>query len=214
MPPATSVSARDRMPFGALLVLSMIGFTAITTELLPSGLLPQISAGLNVSEPVAGYLTAGYAAVIVATVIPAAMLLSRIPRHILLVALVLTFAISNALVGLVSDFGAALAARLVGGIAHGLLWTAMAPFVARIVPAHKVGKAMAIVFSGNSLGLAIGAPLGTALGAADRLAGVLPPARGRRRRPRGAWPCGCCPPCGGSRTPRGRRCARRSASPA
>ena len=164
MPPATSASARTRMPFGALLVLSMIGFTAITTELLPSGLLPQISAGLNVSEPVAGYLTAGYAAVIVATVIPAAMLLSRVPRHTLLVALVLTFAISNALVGLVSDFGAALAARLVGGIAHGLLWTTMAPFVARIVPAHKVGKAMAIVFSGNSLGLAIGAPLGTALG--------------------------------------------------
>ena len=164
MSPATSASARDRMPFGALLVLSMIGFTAITTELLPSGLLPQISAGLNVSEPVAGYLTAGYAAIIVATVIPAAMLLARIPRHTLLVALVLTFAISNALVGLVSHFGAALAARLVGGIAHGLLWTAMAPFVARIVPAHKVGKAMAIVFSGNSLGLAIGAPLGTALG--------------------------------------------------
>jgi predicted MFS family arabinose efflux permease len=40
----------------------------------------------------------------------------------------------------------------------------MAPFVARIVPAHKVGKALAIVFSGNSLGLAIGAPVGTALG--------------------------------------------------
>lgn len=38
-----------------------------------------MSAGLNVSEPVAGYLTAGYAAVIVATVIPAALLLSRIP---------------------------------------------------------------------------------------------------------------------------------------
>jgi predicted MFS family arabinose efflux permease len=122
------------MPFGALLVLSMIGFTAITTELLPSGLLPQISSGLNVSEPVAGYLTAGYAAVIVATVIPAAMLLSRVPRHTLLVALVLTFAISNALVGLVSDFGPALAARLVGGIAHGLLWTAMAPLWRALFP--------------------------------------------------------------------------------
>jgi predicted MFS family arabinose efflux permease len=193
------------MPFGALLVLSMIGFTAITTELLPSGLLPQISAGLNVSEPVAGYLTAGYAAIIVATVIPAAMLLARIPRHILLVALVLTFAVSNALVGLVSDFGAALAARLVGGIAHGLLWTAMAPFVARIVPAHKVGKAMAIVFSGNSLGLAIGAPLGTALGA---VVGWRAPVWSSQ-----AWPCGCCPPSAGSRTPRGRPCARRSASP-
>jgi predicted MFS family arabinose efflux permease len=164
MSPATAVPARDRLPVGALLVLAAIGFTAITTELLPSGLLPQISAGLNVSEPVAGYLTAGYAAIIVVAVIPATMLLARVPRNVLLVALMLTFAISNVLVGLVSDFGAALAARLVGGLAHGVLWSTMAPFVARIVPAHKVGKAIAVVFTGNSLGLAIGAPVGTALG--------------------------------------------------
>lgn len=164
MPPATAAPAPERMPLGALLVLAAIGFTAITTELLPSGLLPQISADLNVSEAVAGYLTAGYAAIIVVAVLPATMLLSRVPRKTLLVALVLTFALSNVLVGLVSDFGAALAARFVGGLAHGVLWSTMAPFVARIVPAHKVGKAIAVVFAGNSLGLAIGAPVGTALG--------------------------------------------------
>jgi predicted MFS family arabinose efflux permease len=157
-------SQSNRLPVGALIILAAIGFTAITTELLPSGLLPQISADFRVSEATAGYLTAGYAAIIVVTVIPLSMLLSRIPRHFLLIALILTFAASNALVGIVSDFGPALGSRVVGGIAHGLLWSAMAPFVARIVPAHKVGKALAIVFSGNSLGLAIGAPVGTALG--------------------------------------------------
>ena len=157
-------SQSNRLPVGALIVLAAIGFTAITTELLPSGLLPQISADFRVSEATAGYLTAGYAAIIVVTVIPLSLLLSRVPRHYLLIALILFFAASNALVAVVSDFGAAMGARVVGGIAHGLLWSAMAPFVARIVPAHKVGKALAIVFSGNSLGLAIGAPVGTALG--------------------------------------------------
>ncbi|MDJ0319455.1 MFS transporter [Pseudarthrobacter sp. PS3-L1] len=157
-------SPADRFPLGALLVLAAIGFTAITTELLPSGLLPQISSDLGVSEPVAGYLTAGYAAIIVVTVLPAAMLLSRVPKHTLLLILILTFAASNALIAFVPSFGWALGARLVGGIAHGLLWSTMAPFVARIVPASKVGKALAIVFAGNSLGLAIGAPVGTALG--------------------------------------------------
>jgi predicted MFS family arabinose efflux permease len=152
------------MPVGALIVLAAIGFTAITTELLPSGLLPRISADFKVSEATAGYLTAGYAAIIVVTVIPLSMALARIPRHFLLIALILTFAASNALVAIVSDFGAAMGSRVVGGIAHGLLWSAMAPFVARIVPARKVGKALAIVCSGNSLGLAIGAPVGTALG--------------------------------------------------
>ncbi|MBE4717365.1 MFS transporter [Pseudarthrobacter sp. AB1] len=157
-------SQSNRLPVGALIVLAAIGFTAITTELLPSGLLPQISADFRVSEATAGYLTAGYAAIIVVTVIPLSLLLARVPRHYLLIALILFFAASNALVAIVSDFGAAMGSRVVGGIAHGLLWSAMAPFVARIVPAHKVGKALAIVFSGNSLGLAIGAPVGTALG--------------------------------------------------
>ena len=157
-------SQTNKLPVGALIVLAAIGFTAITTELLPSGLLPQISADFKVSEATAGYLTAGYAAIIVVTVIPLSMALARIPRHFLLIGLILTFAASNALVAIVSDFGAAMGSRVVGGIAHGLLWSAMAPFVARIVPAHKVGKALAIVFSGNSLGLAIGAPVGTALG--------------------------------------------------
>ncbi len=165
MPSVPSAPRTDRLPMAALLILAAIGFTAITTELLPSGLLPQISQGLGVTEPVAGYLTAGYAAVIVVTVIPATVLLARVPRNALLVSLLVTFALSNGLIALVPGFGAAMAARLVGGIAHGLLWSTMAPFVARIVPAHKVGKAMAIVFSGNSLGLAVGAPAGTALGA-------------------------------------------------
>jgi predicted MFS family arabinose efflux permease len=40
----------------------------------------------------------------------------------------------------------------------------MAPYVARIVPAHAVGRAMATVFSGNSIAVAAGAPLGTVLG--------------------------------------------------
>jgi predicted MFS family arabinose efflux permease len=84
-----------------------------------------------VSEATAGYLTAGYAAMTLVTVIPLSKLLSRIPRHFLLVALILTFAASNALVAIVSDFGSAMGSRVVGG------------------------KALAIVFSGNSLGLAI-----------------------------------------------------------
>ncbi|HEY8294271.1 MAG TPA: MFS transporter [Micrococcaceae bacterium] len=155
----------DRLPMAALVILAAIGFTAITTELLPSGLLPQMSSGLGVTEAEAGYLTAGYAAIIVVTVIPATMLFARLPRKTLLVALVVTFALSNVLVGIGANFPSALGARLVGGFAHGLLWSTMAPFVARVVPAHKVGKAMAVVFSGNSLGLAIGAPIGTALGA-------------------------------------------------
>lgn len=164
MSSAATVSAPTRFPLAGLLVMATITFTAVTTQLLPSGLLPQVSEGLKVSEPVAGYLAAAYSAVIVVTVIPAARLLARVPRTTLLISLVLTFAVSNLLVGLAPSFTAAMGARLVGGLAHGLLWITIAPFVSRLVPADKVGRALAIVFSGHSLGMAIGAPLGTMLG--------------------------------------------------
>jgi predicted MFS family arabinose efflux permease len=161
-PPADQ--GQRKLPLPALLVLAAIGFTAITTELLPSGLLPQISRGFGVAESDVGFLTAGYAGIIVLSVIPMTKLTGRVPRKLLLLLLIATFALSNVLIGLSPAFPVAVAARLVGGVAHGLLWSIMAPFVARIVPEDKIGRAMAIVFSGNTLGLAIGAPVGTAVG--------------------------------------------------
>ncbi|MFJ5956796.1 MFS transporter [Paenarthrobacter sp. NPDC092416] len=154
-----------KIPWGGLLLLAAAGFTAVTTELLPSGLLPQISRDLGVEESAVGSLTAVYAAVIVFTALPLSRLLGgRVPRKTLLIATVLTFAVSNVLLALSPHLGLAIAARLLGGIAHGMLWSSMAPYVSRIVPAHSVGKAMAVVFSGTSIALAVGAPIGTFMG--------------------------------------------------
>ncbi|WP_456510264.1 MFS transporter [Arthrobacter sp. TE12231] len=158
-------SPAPRLPWGGLLILAAAGFTAVTTELLPSGLLPQISRDLGVEESAVGSLTAAYAAVIVITAIPLSRLLGgRIRRKTLLIATVVAFAVSNVLLASSPGLGLAIGARLLGGVAHGMLWSGMAPYVARIVPAHAVGKAMAIVFSGTSIALAVGAPIGTLMG--------------------------------------------------
>lgn len=154
-----------KIPWGGLLVLAAAGFTAVTTELLPSGLLPQISRDLGVEESAVGSLTAAYAAIIVFTALPLSRLLGgRVPRKTLLIGTVLAFALSNVLLALSPTLPVAIVARLLGGIAHGMLWSSMAPYVARIVPAHSVGKSMAVVFSGTSIALAIGAPIGTLMG--------------------------------------------------
>jgi predicted MFS family arabinose efflux permease len=105
-----------------------------------------------------------YAGIIVFTVVPMAKLFARLPRNALLGWLVVAFALSNVLIALSPDFTVAVVGRLIGGVAHGLLWSAMAPYVASIVPDHSLGRSMAIVFSGNSLGLAVGTPAATALG--------------------------------------------------
>ncbi|WP_307280884.1 MFS transporter [Arthrobacter sp. W4I7] len=148
------------------MILAAIGFTSITTELLPAGLLPQISSGFGVPEPQVGYLATGYAGIIVITVLPLTKICARVPRKTLLVLAVAAIALSNVLVAFSPTFAVSVSARLIGGIAHGLLWSVMAPFVARLVREFKVGKAMAIVFGGNNLGLAVGTPLSTALGSA------------------------------------------------
>lgn len=162
---ATKTRPATKIPWGGLLVLAAAGFTAVTTELLPSGLLPQISRDLGVDESAVGSLTAVYAAIIVFTALPLSrFLVGRVPRKTLLIATVLAFAVSNVLLALSPSLGWAIGARLLGGIAHGMLWSSMAPYVARIVPAHSVGKSMAVVFSGNSIALAVGAPIGTLMG--------------------------------------------------
>lgn len=152
------------LPLLPLLVLSAVGFASVSTELLPAGLLPDIGASFEVSESAAGLLTAGYAGVIVVSVIPLVALTARLPRRPLLLAGLIAFVASNVLLAVSPTFAVAVGARMVGGVAHGLVWALMAPYVARIVPPDRVGRGMAIVFAGNSAGAAAGAPLATALG--------------------------------------------------
>lgn len=57
-PISSAISAGPAFPLAAMTLLATIAFTAIATELLPSGPFPQISTGLPVAEPVASYLAA------------------------------------------------------------------------------------------------------------------------------------------------------------
>ncbi|WP_258725060.1 hypothetical protein [Cellulomonas sp. NS3] len=44
----------DRLPWRALSVLALLGFLLVSTETMPAGLLPLISAGMGTSEGIAG----------------------------------------------------------------------------------------------------------------------------------------------------------------
>ena len=55
------VDTRERLPLGALLALATAGFITVLTEAMPAGLLPQMSAGLNVSQALIGQLVTLYA---------------------------------------------------------------------------------------------------------------------------------------------------------
>ncbi|BCQ47735.1 hypothetical protein ERHA55_52620 (plasmid) [Erwinia rhapontici] len=51
----------QQLPVFALLALAMAGFICILTETIPAGLLPEMSAGLDISPSLAGQLVTAYA---------------------------------------------------------------------------------------------------------------------------------------------------------
>jgi O-antigen ligase len=79
----------------ALVVLSIAAFAFVTTESLPIGLLPLISAGLGASAPDVGVLVTAYALVVVVASIPLTHITRRVSRRPLLAGLVGVFAVAT-----------------------------------------------------------------------------------------------------------------------
>ena len=154
------------MPIPVLSVLAAAVFAAITTEVLPVGLLPIISRDLGTSDSRVGLLVSAYAVVVALGSIPLTAVMVRWPRKQVLSGLLVIYAISNALLAGTDQFSVTLMARLIGGLAHaGFFSIVIAAAVAVVAPA-KAGRAVAVVQAGNALALSVGIPLGTALGTA------------------------------------------------
>ncbi|WP_405875987.1 MFS transporter [Streptomyces sp. NBC_00005] len=154
------------LPWPGLLALSTAAFTAVMTELLPAGLLPRMAPDLGVSEARVGFLVTGYAVASFAAAIPLTALLRGLPRRPVLVGALLGFTVSNTVVALSSSYALTFAARLVAGCMGGLLWAMLVGYAARMVPAERRGRAIAIVLAGITLALSLGVPAGAALAGA------------------------------------------------
>lgn len=91
-----------RLPWAALLALALAGFVNIMTETMPAGLLPQIAAGVGVSEAAAGQWVTAYAAGTVVAAIPSVALTRGLRRKPLLIFAVSGFLVANTITA-VSD---------------------------------------------------------------------------------------------------------------
>ena len=166
MAKGTGTAVPVPLPWPGLLALSTAAFTAVMTELLPAGLLPRMAPALGVSEARVGFLVTGYAAASFAAAIPLTALLRGLPRRRVLVGALAGFAVSNAVVALSSSYALTFAARLLAGAVGGLLWAMLVGYAARMVPAERRGRAIAIVLAGITLALSLGVPAGAALAGA------------------------------------------------
>lgn len=164
--PSAASSDPARLPVAALAVMGAAVFTAIATEVLPVGLLPLMSQGLGVTQARIGLLVSTYAVAVALTSIPLTAFLMRWPARSVLVGLLVTYALSNAVLAAATDYWVAFGARLLGGLAHAGFFSVVFSAAVDLVPRAMAGRAVAVVSAGNALSLALGVPLGTALGVA------------------------------------------------
>ncbi|MFD4622171.1 MFS transporter [Streptomyces sp. NPDC058475] len=151
------------LPLSGLLALSTAAFTAVMTELLPAGLLPRMASALGVPEGRVGFLVTGYALASFLAAVPVTTALRGLPRRQVLIGTLVGFGCCNAVTAASSSYALTFVARLAAGVMGGTLWAMLVGYAARMVPAERRGRAIAIVLAGITLALSLGVPAGTAL---------------------------------------------------
>lgn len=151
-------------PWIGLVTLAGAIFVSVTSEFLPTGLLPEMAAGLGVSVSTTGLLVSIFAGTVVAATTPLTGLTRRFSRKRLVVVVLCVIAAANVLAGLAPTYGVLVAARILGGSAHGLFWGVVATYPAYLVAGKRLGRAIAITAAGGSAAFVLGVPVGTAIG--------------------------------------------------
>ncbi|WP_182376515.1 MFS transporter [Nocardioides sp. WS12] len=149
-----------QLPWPALLVLGAATLVMVTGEMLPTAVLPQMSAGLGVSESAAGLLVSIWAAVVVVASFPLVRLTRGVRRTSVVAASLLVFAVAAAATALAPTYAVVLVARTIGAASVGLLWSTVNAQVADLVPDRLLGRATAVVLGGATLGMVLGTPIG------------------------------------------------------
>jgi predicted MFS family arabinose efflux permease len=164
MPKTGAVPVVKPFPWGGLIVLATAVFLSVTAEMIPTGLLPEMSAGLGVSESQTGLLISFFAFAVVLTSVPLSLLFRRVSRHTLVIGVLIVVALSSLASAAAPSFEFLVGARIVGGMAHGVFWGVVGAYSAHLVPREQIGRAVAITTAGGTLAFVLGVPLATVVG--------------------------------------------------
>ncbi|PRX99048.1 MFS transporter [Allonocardiopsis opalescens] len=152
-----------RAGIGCLLLAS---FAVGTDDFVVAGVLPEISAGLRVSEAAAGQLVTVFSITYAPAAPVIAVLTARLPRRALFTAATAVFALANAAAALAPDYPVLMACRVLAALAAAAITPAAFAIAAATAPEGRTGRAVGTVAAGLTLALALGVPLGTWLGGA------------------------------------------------
>lgn len=148
----------------ALWALTLSAFAIGTTEFVIVGLLPTIAQDLGVSLPSAGLLVSLYAMGVAIGAPVLTALTGRVPRKQLLLGLMVIFTIGNLLAWMAPGYATLMGARVITGLAHGVFFSIGSTIATSLVSKDKAASAIALMFSGLTVALVTGVPLGTWIG--------------------------------------------------
>ena len=148
----------------ALLALTISAFAIGTTEFVIVGLLPTMAADLGVSLTSAGLLVSLYALGVAIGAPVLTALTGKLPRKTLLLALMALFTVGNLVAWQAPSYEALVVARILTGLAHGVFFSIGSTIATGLVPREKAASAIAIMFTGLTVALVTGVPLGTFIG--------------------------------------------------
>jgi DHA1 family inner membrane transport protein len=148
----------------SLIALFLAAFAYGTTEFVIAGVLPEVSAGLDVSIPTAGYLISGYAIGIAVGGPLLTLATARLSRKTLLLALAVAFTIGQAACALAPDFASMLTLRVAVAVAHGAYFGVAMVVGVSLVRKEQRGMAVAFILAGLTVSNIVGVPAGTAIG--------------------------------------------------
>jgi DHA1 family chloramphenicol resistance protein-like MFS transporter len=149
-----------------LYLLALGVFAMGTSEFMLAGLVPGIAAALDVSVAQAGYLTAAFAAGMVAGAPLMAALARTWRRRTALRGFLALFVAAHVAGGLTSSFGVLLGTRVVAAVANAGFLAVALTAAAALAPPDRTGRALAVLLGGSTLACVAGVPGGALLDAA------------------------------------------------
>jgi len=150
----------------ALLALTLSAFAIGTTEFVIVGLIPTMAADLNVSLPSAGLLVSLYALGVAFGAPVLTALTGNWKRKYVLLSVMALFVAGNLLAWQAPSYNMLIIARILTGLAHGVFFSIGSTIATNLVAKDKAASAIAIMFTGLTVALVTGVPLGTYIGQA------------------------------------------------
>jgi predicted MFS family arabinose efflux permease len=150
-----------------LLPLAFAVFAVGTDGFVIAGLLPAIGSDLGISTAAAGQLITVFAIAYALALPILGALTGDVDRRRVMLAGLVVFIAGNVATALATDFGFAVAARVLTALGGALITPQASAVAAAIAPPERRGRYLAVVMGGFTAATALGVPLGTLIGAGD-----------------------------------------------